>query len=203
MNLAVITLPDCFEGETSLVNSLFFHGLGKLHLRKPGAGKEMLSDWIREIRPEYRKRIVLHDYHDLAREFSLGGIHLNGRNPKAPEWLDRKEFTVSRSCHSIQEIRENLAECDYLFLSPVFDSISKEGYGAAFSPSSLREAAEEGLLKDKVYALGGISTDNLEMVREMGFKGAAVLGGLWQAAQDGKDGILLRFDEYLRLCRSL
>ena len=151
MNLAVITLPDCFEGETSLVNSLFFHGLGKLHLRKPGAGKEMLSDWIREIRPEYRKRIVLRDHHDLAREFSLGGIHLNGRNPEVPEWLDRKVFTVSRSCHSIQEIRENLAECDYLFLSPVFDSISKEGYGAAFSPSSLREAAEEGL---RLFAAG-------------------------------------------------
>ena len=67
----------------------------------------------------------------------------------------------------------------------------------------MREAAEEGLLKDKVYALGGISTDNLDRVREMGFKGAAVLGGLWQAAQDGKDGILLRLDEYLRLCRSL
>ena len=184
MNLAVITLPDCFEGETSLVNSLFFHGLGKLHLRKPGAGKEMLSDWIREIRPEYRKRIVLHDHHDLAREFSLGGIHLNGRNPEVPEWLDRKEFTVSRSCHSIQEIRENLAECDYLFLSPVFDSISKEGYGAAFSREELEEARSCGLLSDNVYALGGVSLDKLPELLTYGFYGAAILGDLWNFAYD-------------------
>ena len=197
MNLAVITLPDCFEGETSLVNSLFFHGLGKLHLRKPGAGKEMLSDWIREIRPEYRKRIVLHDHHDLAREFSLGGIHLNGRNPEVPEWLDRKVFTVSRSCHSIQEIRENLADCDSLFLSPVFDSISKEGYGAAFSPEVLRDAASKQIIDYKVVALGGIEASHINALKEWHFGGAAFLGDIWNRIND-KD-----VDAYLDHLRQL
>ena len=195
MNLAVITLPDCFEGETSLVNSLFFHGLGKLHLRKPRAGKEMLSDWIREIRPEDRKRIALHDHHDLAREFSLGGIHLNGRNPEVPEWLDRKVFTVSRSCHSIQEIRENLAECDYLFLSPIFDSISKGGYTSAFTRETLLQAYHDGLFSKPVYALGGVSADNIRSIYDYGFAGAAVIGSLWQVHPFTTDTLVGRLKE--------
>lgn len=200
MKLAVITRPDFFEGETGLVNALFLHGLEKLHLRKPSAGKQELSEWIRGIEPGFRKRIVLHDHHDLARELGLGGIHLNGRNPGIPEWLDRGIFSVSKSCHSIQEARDNLGLCDYLFLSPVFDSISKEGYGAAFTSCELRKAAEDNLLSGNVYALGGISTEKIPVVRSMGFYGAAVLGGLWEYAGMGPELLAGKLEEFLRLC---
>ncbi|MGN1215316.1 MAG: thiamine phosphate synthase [Candidatus Cryptobacteroides sp.] len=201
MKLAVITRPEFFEGETGLVNALFMHGLERLHLRKPGSSKEVLAEWIGGIEPGFRKRIVLHDHHDLARDLGLGGIHLNGRNPEVPGWLDRGIFSVSRSCHSIREVRDNLGQCDYLFLSPVFDSISKEGYGGAFAPSGLRKAAEEDLLAGKVYALGGVSTGNLKAVKELGFHGAAVLGGLWGYADKGPELFAGKLEEFLRLCR--
>ncbi|MGN0201467.1 MAG: thiamine phosphate synthase [Candidatus Cryptobacteroides sp.] len=199
MEIAVITLPDFFEGETGLVNELFSLGLGRLHLRKPGAGKEETAEWLGRIRPEYLPRIVLHDHHELAVEFNLGGIHLNGRNPEAPSGMDRNRFSVSKSCHSLQEVRENLGCCDYLFLSPVFDSISKEGYGAAFSPAELERAAQENLLQEKVYALGGICAEKLPEVRQMGFHGAAVLGWLWQSCASGGQGLAERLGVLLDL----
>lgn len=179
----VITRPDFFEGETALVGRLFEHGMARLHLRKPRASRQELAEWIEAISPLFRHRIVLHDHHSLAHDYALGGIHLNSRNPEVPLWAERERserpFTLSRSCHSLAEVQQHGRTLDYMFLSPIYDSISKEGYGAAFSRRELEEARAAGLLSDKVYALGGISAERLPELTAMGFQGAAVLGDLW------------------------
>lgn len=181
----VITRPDFFVGETELVNYLFETGvIERLHLRKPKATEEEMTQWIEQIADPFHHRIVLHDYHQLAIKYELGGVHLNSRNPYPPENLITSRphnlKTISRSCHSIDEIRKYKDECDYLFLSPIFDSISKEGYGAAFDREEIEYARKEGLLSDNVFALGGISPNNMHIIQDMGFAGAAVLGSFWQ-----------------------
>lgn len=183
MDIIVITRPDFYEGETGQVIRLFENGIRRLHLRKPKATEQETAEWIERIPECYRNRIVLHDHHRLAKAMMLGGIHLNGRNPETPSWVEdvraTRSFTLSRSCHSIDELRRWSDVCDYLFLSPIFDSISKEGYGSAFSPETLLELREEGLL-DGVYALGGVSPANLDDIQTWGFSGAAMLGAVWQ-----------------------
>lgn len=179
MKTIVITRPAFFDGETDLVNNLFREGMERLHLRKPGASEEELTAWLQNIDNQYYGRIVLHDCFPLAEIFALGGVHLNSRNPKAPQGI--LGMTVSRSCHSIREVIQHKSECDYLFLSPIYDSISKEGYGAAFSCIDLERAAAEGIIDDKVLALGGVNLEHIPEIRSMGFGGAVVLGALWQA----------------------
>lgn len=189
LKLVVITRPDFFEGETELVNRLFEEGMERLHLRKPKATEQEMAEWIEQIALPFRHRIVLHDHHQLAVRYDLGGVHLNSRNPSKPKDFKTSgphQFTISRSCHSIDEVRKYKSECDYLFLSPIFDSISKEGYGAAFSREELEAARLEGLLNGNVYALGGISPANLPTVCQMGFAGCAMLGAFWQL-MDGKN----------------
>ena len=85
MKLVVITRPDFFEGETDIVNDLFRSGMERLHLRKPKASEDELSAWLQGIDHQYYGRIVLHDCFSLVEKFSLGGVHLNSRNPEAPE----------------------------------------------------------------------------------------------------------------------
>lgn len=189
LKIIVITRPDFFDGETELVNRLFEEGMERLHLRKPKATEQEMAEWIEHIALPFRHRIVLHDHHQLAVRYGLGGVHLNSRNP-AFELSSHGacgttplNLTISRSCHSIEEVRKYKSECDYLFLSPIFDSISKEGYGAAFSREELESARTEGLLADNVYALGGVSPDRLPIIREMGFAGCAMLGAVWQLYQ--------------------
>lgn len=184
MKTIVITRPAFFDGETDLVNNLFREGMERLHLRKPGASEEELTAWLQNIDNQYYGRIVLHDCFPLAEIFALGGVHLNSRNPKAPQGI--LSMTVSRSCHSIREVIQHKSECDYLFLSPIYDSISKEGYGAAFSCIELKRAAEEGIIDSQVFALGGVSLEHIPEIRSLGFGGAAVLGALWQAADPVK-----------------
>ena len=174
MDIIVITKPDLFEGETDICNKLFADGLKRLHLRKPDATREQLAEWIERIEPPFRCRIVLHDHHALALKYGLGGIHINKRNPR-PTSSDG--LSLSRSCHSIEEVEVCQNDFDYVFLSPIFDSISKQGYKAAFTKEELEKA--RSILSKNVYALGGITFENLPEVERLGFRGAAMLGGYW------------------------
>lgn len=174
MKLIVISKPDFFAGEAEALNTLFRNGLERLHLRKPKAEREELEALIRRIPMAYRKRVVLHDHHDLAIKYELGGIHLNQRNPLPPE-----NYTgiVSCSCHSLEEVRYCKNKYSYVFLSPIYDSISKAGYRSSFKLDELQAAKE--LIDNQVIALGGVNESRLEELRELGFGGVAVLGDLW------------------------
>ena len=68
---------------------------------------------------------------------------------------------------------------DYIFLSPIFNSISKQGYNSNFTHKELLVLKRISLINDKVYALGGVNKDNLVDVTSFGFGGASVLGYLW------------------------
>lgn len=181
MKLIVITTPRFFEGEAAAITSLFRNGLEILHLRKPGATAEEMERLLRQLPAEYLSRIVTHEQFQLATAWGLKGIHLNGRNPQVPAGYAGH---VSRSCHSLEEVRRHKAECGYLFLSPIYDSISKEGYSSAYSLDTLREAQEAGIIDSKVIALGGISLERLPEIASLGFGGAALLGDIWQRKEE-------------------
>ena len=115
MKLIILTPPDFFVEEDKIINSLFEEGLDLLHLRKPDS-EPVYSERLLTLLPEeYHKQIVVHDHFYLKEEFNLKGIHLNSRNPKAPEGY---KGHLSRSLHSLDELRNERKDYDYVFLSP-------------------------------------------------------------------------------------
>ena len=85
---------------------------------------------------------------------TLQGIHYTERNrPAAPITRPWDGLTVSTSFHELGELRRGWGALHYAFLSPVFDSISKEGYGAAFEQGALRTALAGATMP--IVALGG------------------------------------------------
>lgn len=190
MKLIGISWPDFFAGEAETINALFEAGLPLLHLRKPGSSATDVARLVGRIRPEYRDRLTLHYLPRLAKELGLGGYHLSSGHPPAPAgWSGR----LSASCHSLEEVR--LAKgrgLDYVFLSPIFDSVSKSGYRSAFTTGTIARAAAEGVVDSRVVALGGIRPENMRDVAAMGFGGAAILGSLWGAI----DNLQLTIDNF-------
>lgn len=172
-----ITLPGFVPGEASFIVRLLDEKFDRVHIRKPDADSSAVAQLIESIPEAYRRRLVLHDCHELAAQYELGGIHLNHRNP-----LPLKGFhgSVSRSCHSLDEVREWKPRCHYVFLSPIYDSISKQGYASAFSFQTLLKANAEGIIDQQVVALGGISYERLAEVERLGFGGYAMLGEAWK-----------------------
>lgn len=173
MQTIIITSPQWLKDEAVICNNLFAHGLSLLHLRKPGATAESYEEFIRQIAPGYRCRIVLHDYYHLAETYHLHGIHLKGGDGKNYHRYPR--VPISISCHSVEEIQNLPFRPAYCFLSPVFDSISKKGYNSRFPV--LPDVS--GLSAD-VIALGGITPERIDACRLAGFKGIAALGYIWE-----------------------
>ena len=215
MKLIVITSPHPVPYEAQRIRELFDCGIDILHLRKPGASAADCARLLDTLPGECLRRIVVHDHFTLCRDYGLGGIHLNRRNPTVPPFIaaarsgktcacgcqaisrsDQSHAqggetrpatipTVSASCHSIAEAAAKKAEADYVFLSPIFDSISKQGYQAAYSDGALSEAADGGIIDSRVIALGGITAERMPMLRRWHFGGAAFLGDVWnRAGQD-------------------
>lgn len=178
MRILVITDVPFTATEPAAIRQLLDEGVERVHLRKPDASEEALRRLIEALPAECYPRLTLQDRLPLAVEYGLGGVHLNRRNAAVPAGF---RGLVSRSCHTLDEIAAHPA-CDYLFLSPLFDSISKSGYRAAFTDGELRDAAAHGLLGERVVALGGIRPELLPRVRELGFGGAALLGAVWRDA---------------------
>ena len=174
MKLIVITRPEFIDDEALRIVDLFSEkGIDLLHIRKPGSTLEKVRTLISQIPSQYHCRLVLHDHFSLAVDFDLYGVHLNSRNPLPPVgW----KGSVSRSCHSLEEVATCKGACSYVSLSPIFDSISKSGYLSAFSQEDIAAGVARGIIDDKVYALGGVTFDRLPMVQSMGFGGAMILG---------------------------
>ena len=191
----VITKPEFFEGEAEQIVQLLDSGrVDIVHIRKPvklaGLARlerldGALADSARELEKLIKSlpdrvygRLVLHDCFDLALKYQLHGVHLNSRHPQPPEGF---RGAISISCHSLKE----LAECRkkpyaYMSLSPIFDSISKPGYYSAFTVEDIAEARRQGLIDERVMALGGVTFDKVNDVLKMGFGGAMILGDAWK-----------------------
>lgn len=130
MKWIIITSPEFLSGEAIFIDKLFSQGLDLLHLRKPEASLEAYKQLLFQIPEQWHSRIVLHEHFELAEEYKLHGIHLNRRCSVAPKAY---HGSISCSCHTIEEVITQKDSKDYVFLSPIFDSISKVGYHAAFS----------------------------------------------------------------------
>lgn len=176
MKLILITSPTYFVEEDKIITALFEEGLDILHLRKPDTAPIYAERLLSLIPEQYHKRIVVHGHFYLKDEYRLKGVHLNHRNPNLPA---NYKGHISRSCHSLEEVREHKRNCDYVFLSPVFDSISKLNYHSNYTPEEMKKAHKAGIIDKKVIALGGIDQNNIRQVKDYGFGGVAILGDIW------------------------
>ncbi|MCC8173067.1 MAG: thiamine phosphate synthase, partial [Odoribacter sp.] len=84
---------------------------------------------------------------------------------------------ISISCHSLEEIQTLLFKPQYCFLSPLFDSISKQGYNSKFHQLPDLNKLQ---LEIPVIGLGGITPDKVSICEKNGFSGVAVLGYIWE-----------------------
>lgn len=176
--------------EAKLVKDLFVNGLQSFHIRKKGLTKRQLIKYLDLIPSEFHNRIVIHSHHELAVKYKLRGIHLTRRHKKSkfyrliklPYILWRRPtLMLTTSVHHVSDLRDYDLPYNYVFLSPVFDSLSKKGYMSSFTELQIKNGLEN--TKYKVIALGGVVPSKITRVKELGFSGLAVVGFIWESEQ--------------------
>lgn len=176
MKLIIMTKATFFVEEDKILTTLFEEGLENLHLYKPGSEPMYSERLLTLLSDEYYKKITVHDHFYLREEYGLKGIHLNTADAELPYGY---KGHVSRTCHAIEELREAKKRSTYVFLKTIFDSQSNPNDKQTLSYDDLKAASRQGLIDRKVYAMGGISLDNVKQMRDLGFGGVVICGDLW------------------------
>lgn len=173
--LCLITPEIDLKNEQALLYTMYLENSQVLiHVRKPKSTKAEIDNYLEKFPKDIRNQIVIHNYLEAKEKFELKGVHLSERY-----WStnDINFHCQSLAIHSLDDLTKSFRS-EYTFLSPVFDSISKENYKAGFSNQQLETTLNS--LDKKVIAVGGINKDNIAKAKELGFSGVAVLGTVWE-----------------------
>ena len=173
MKCIIISPEQNVVDEIKTVHLLFEEGLKIFHLRKPTFSEAEMVDYIQLINISFRNRVMIHSYHHLADQFNLMGVHYNS---KTEAKVKNENQIRSKSCHSMDELQLYHTNYDYLFLSPIFNSISKNNYKSSFHKDDLININKS---YSNIIALGGISKEFSESAKSLGFSGVATLGYIW------------------------
>lgn len=176
MKLVIMTKSTFFVEEDKILAALFDEGMDNLHLYKPDSSP-MYAERLLSLLPEdcYSK-IRVHDHFYLKNEYKLGGIHLDSPEKEIPLGYKGK---ISRTCTDLSLLKQMKKSSSYVFLKNIFDCIEFPEERSTFTIDELKEASNHGLIDRHVYALGGMSIDNIKLARDLGFGGVVVCGDLW------------------------
>ena len=137
----------------------------------------MYSERLLTLLPEdYYRKITVHDHFYLKQEYDLAGIHLDNPTDNLPDGYKGK---FSRTCNDLSQLKEMKKKSQYVFLKNIFDCIEFKEEKSSFSLQQLELAAGNGLIDKKVYALGGMSLENIKIAKALGFGGVVICGDLW------------------------
>ncbi|MBI4930053.1 MAG: thiamine phosphate synthase [Bacteroidetes bacterium] len=187
MKLILISPSERKDSELAYLLNMFEQGLPIYHLRKTKFSTRELKNFIAEIPEKYHERIVIHTHHELVIKFNLKGIYISRSHKKRKyrTWLrmqwfkfKKRKLILSTSFRSIEDILDHNPKYDYVFLSPVFDSLSGN-FQAGFSEHDLQTALRQ--TKYNVIARGGVSVDTVEKAKTLGFSGIAFYSSIWKS----------------------
>ncbi len=197
MKLLLISNFADIPDEHHVLNLLFCEGLQYFHLRKHDYTPRQMARYIERIAEPFRNRVVLQSHFHLIEEYGLRGAHFTKKysydefrqswglsaDIEPPKLFDHLSFSL----HSIPEIQRMPLLYDYLFLSPVFDSISNQGYNSKFRADELQQFLHHHTARPEVIALGGITDNVIDDVFDAGFDGMALLGYIWTTFEQTRD----------------
>ncbi len=181
MELSLFSWPDTLAGEIAFTKACIQQGLPVFHLRKPDWSYQQTEDFLKGLTAEEQATVILHQHPDLRLAYPVKGLHFSSYQPVSLHGhiFPEEALTFSTSVHSLSEANELPDGFSMVYISPVFDSISKSNHFGIFDRDSLEAFLKNESNTAQYYALGGIDEHNIKQAAAMGFRGAGVLGAIW------------------------
>lgn len=135
------------------------------------------AEEVLKICKKYEVPCILHSFIDAAMELGTENIHLPLHILREMDEKKKESFKqIGASCHSVEEAKEaEKLGCTYITAGHIFVTDCKKGL-APRGVEFLRNVCAN--VSIPVYAIGGISSENIDTVRETGAAGACVMSGL-------------------------
>ncbi len=138
---------------------------------------------LRQVAAEVQALFIVNDRCDLALAVEADGVHLGQDDLPLPlaRSLMGPDKLIGISTHRETDVREAIAEgADYLGFGPIFSTSSKRDHEPVVGLEGLRRIRT--LTQLPIFAIGGITADNVTAVVAAGADGVAVISALAQAS---------------------
>jgi thiamine-phosphate pyrophosphorylase len=185
--LILISDEQFSEKEIPLIQWAFKNGLDRFHLRKQNASQEEINRLLSYFSAEELAKITIHYHHQLPYTvLPIIGLHYSldylRKSCSQEEILTMENIgsSLSFSLHQWNEIQLIPDTCDYVFMSPIYPSISKPGYQNSSLLNEMVINPDNSSIE--LIGLGGIRPEHLQALNHKGFNGAAILGAVWKGS---------------------
>jgi thiamine-phosphate pyrophosphorylase len=134
---------------------------------------------LKKLLHTFKIPLIINDRLDIALAIDADGLHIGQSD--LPYEIARKllgkEKIIGLSVETIQQAKEaNFLNVDYIGLSPVFSTNTKEDTGTPLGISGIKKITS--FTKHKTVAIGGINTGNAGDVITSGADGIAVVSAI-------------------------
>ena len=149
-------------------------GVDYFLLREKDLSPRELLSLAQDLRPLlHRTRMMIHARLDVALACKADGVHLQKDNiPVAAVRSKYRNLTIGYSAHSFEEMKMVEEEgADYVFISPIFQPLSKQSNLPPHGLATLTGWTTR--MSIPVFALGGVSHQNVSELEKAGCSGAA------------------------------
>lgn len=166
---------------TQIVRKALSAGVRTIQLREKNMSKKDFykeAAAIMEIVKRQGARLIVNDYVDIAKAIDADGVHLGQDDMPAEEArrvLGSKKIIGISTHNQAQAVRAEEAGADYIGFGPVFETATKDS-GKPKGIAGLRRIRRR--IRIPVVAIGGITWENVSMVRESGADACAVISGI-------------------------
>jgi thiamine-phosphate pyrophosphorylase len=163
-----------------LVGECVQAGVSLVQLREKQMRPRVLYQLARravELTRGTETRLLINDRVDIALAAGVDGVHLTTRSldPLVVRNISPRGFLIGVSTHSLAEARvASASDADFAVFGPVFDTPSKQAYGAPLGLEALREAAQT-VAPFPLLALGGVTRATIPQVIGAGARGVAAI----------------------------
>lgn len=137
---------------------------------------EQLARQVMQICQKHGTQCILHSFSNVA--IALGAVAVHMPLPLLQKMTPQEKShfqIIGASCHSLEEAKEAQdLGCTYITAGHIFLTDCKKGLPGR-GLSFLEEICKA--VRIPVYAIGGISSQNMESVRKTGAAGACIMSG--------------------------
>ena len=153
-------------------------GVARVQVRRKGAAAADIERLVQEVvsrRTDARGKLLINDRLDVALATEVGGVHLpaDGLDAEKVRCIAPRGFEIAVSVHDVDAARRAArAGADFIVYGPVFPTRSKPGHPGV-GGERLREVVSAVAIP--VYALGGITSDNVGLAARAGASGVAAI----------------------------
>ena len=146
-----------------------------------------LAEAVKMLCKEYLATFIINDNVHLAQQLDADGVHLGLSDMKVEEAriLLGKTKIIGGTANTFEDVFHRTAEnCDYIGLGPFQFTTTKQNLSPILGLEGYRSIIKQMKIKNiqiPIYAIGGITLENIQDLMETGIHGIAVSGLITQS----------------------